>query len=152
MTKRTILKTYSLQRVKETSSLYELNSGGIIKSPSDAGEVFRGVFDMDSMTKEHFVMMSLNTKNKVEALHIVHIGSMNVSVVNSRDVFQMALLDNAASIIVAHNHPSGDTEPSQEDIHVTRRLVEAGKILGIEVLDHIIIGDDSLSLKEKGFV
>lgn len=150
--KRTIMTTYSLQRVKETSQLYNLQSNGIVRSPDDIAEIFKEVFNTEGMTKEHFLLASLNTKNKVEALHVVHIGSLSSSIVHPRDVFQLAILDNAASIIVAHNHPTGDTSPSQEDIQVTRRLKEAGKLMGIELLDHIILGDGHISLKEKGYL
>jgi DNA repair protein RadC len=97
-------------------------------------------------------MLSLNTKNKVIALHVVHIGSVNASIVHPRDIFQLAILDNATSIAIAHNHPSGDTTPSEEDINVTNRINEAGKLMGIELLDHIILGDSYLSLKEKGYL
>lgn len=154
MSKRTIMKTYRVERVRETAKMYELKSGGIVRSPESAEEIFREVFNTDAMTKEHLMLASLNTKNKVEALHIVHIGSLNASIVHPRDVMQLAVLDNAASIILAHNHPSGDPAPSNEDIQVTKRIKDAGKILGIELLDHIILGDfnKSVSLKEKGYI
>jgi len=82
-----------------------------------------------------------------------HIGSLNLSIVHPREVMKPAILSNAAGVIVGHNHPSGNPEPSQEDIQVTKKLVEAGKIIGIEVFDHIILGDEKfVSLKEKGYM
>ena len=92
----------------------------------------------------------MNTKNKVIGVFEISHGNVNSSIVGTREIFQKALLANAVSIILMHNHPSGDPSPSREDIEVTRRIVEAGKIIGIQVLDHIIIGDRYSSLKEKG--
>jgi len=96
--------------------------------------------------------MCLNTKNNVVAVHRCHVGSLNSSIVHPREVFKSAILNNAASVIVAHQHPSDDITPSKEDINVTRRLVDAGKLLGIEVLDHLVVNNESkfTSLKEKG--
>ena len=98
--------------------------------------------------------MMLNTKNQVVGLHRAHVGSLNASIVHPRDVMKCAILNNAASIIVSHQHPSGDPTPSREDIEVTKRIVEAGKILGIEVLDHVIVTytGKHVSLKEKGYL
>src|SRR5699024_12363299 len=96
--------------------------------------------------------MCLNTKNNVVAVHRCHVGSLNSSSVHPREVFKSAILNNAASVIVAHQHPSDDITPSKEDINVTRRLVDAGKLLGIEVLDHLVVNNESkfTSLKDKG--
>ena len=87
-------------------------------------------------------------------LHRAHVGSLNASIVHPREVMKCAILNNAASIIVGHNHPSGDPTPSREDIEVTKRLAEAGKILGIDVLDHVIVTytGKNVSLKEKGYL
>ena len=98
------------------------------------------------------MMMTLNTKNKTIGLNMVSVGSLNSSIVHPREVFKLAILQNARSIIVAHNHPSGDTNPSKEDIESTKRLVEAGKILGIDVLDPLVIGDDYTSLATEGYI
>jgi|SRR5690625_804751 len=146
---KTVLKKYDLKRVVREE--YEEYTK-VAKSPEDLYEMFEEIFNLKSMTREHFVMFSLNTKKYVEGAHLIHVGSLNASIVHPRDVYQLALLDNAASIAVAHNHPSGESQPSQEDIHVTRRLVEAGKILGIELLDHLIIGEGFKSLKELGYI
>jgi len=99
------------------------------------------------------VVICLDTKNQPTAINVCHVGSLNASLVHPREVMKPAILSNAASILVGHNHPSGNSEPSQEDIQVTRKLVEAGKIMGIELLDHIVIGEDEfVSLKEKGYI
>lgn len=102
--------------------------------------------------KEHFFLISLNTKNKVKFVELVSIGTVNTSLVHSREVFRRSIIRGASSIIICHNHPSGNSEPSEEDIGITRRLVEAGKIVGIEVLDHVIIGSKSFSMKERGII
>jgi DNA repair protein RadC len=91
--------------------------------------------------REHFMVLLLNRKNTLIGIHIVSVGSLTASVVHPREVFKAAILGNAAAIICAHNHPSGDPHPSQEDRTLTARLVQAGKLLGIDVLDHVIVGD-----------
>lgn len=95
----------------------------------------------------------MDTKNTVIHRQTIFIGSLNASIVHPREVFREAVRRSAASIICAHNHPSGNPSPSQEDIQVTKRLCEAGKLVGIEILDHLVIGDRKyVSLKEKGYV
>src|SRR5262245_22953081 len=91
--------------------------------------------------REHFVVLLLNQKNRVIGLHTVSIGSLTASVVHPRETFKTAILANAAAILCGHNHPSGDPEPSREDRALTQRLVEAGKLLGIPIVDHIVLGD-----------
>jgi DNA repair protein RadC len=95
---------------------------------------------LDGVDREHFVVFFLDQKNKVIGIHTVSMGSLTASVVHPREVFKGAILSNAATLICGHNHPSGDTVPSQEDRLITTRLVSAGKLLGINVVDHIIIG------------
>jgi DNA repair protein RadC len=88
--------------------------------------------------REYFVVMALDTKNQPTAINVCHIGSLNASLVSPREVMKISVLSNAASILVGHNHPSGNPEPSREDIDVTSRLAEAGKIMGIELMDHSV--------------
>ncbi|MDF2606722.1 MAG: repair protein RadC [Bacillales bacterium] len=122
-----------------------------IRSPHDCADYLK--CEMSTLRQEHFVCLYLNTKNQVISKQTVFIGSLNSSIVHPREVFNTAIRKSAASVICAHNHPSGDPTPSKEDIDVTKRLVECGKIIGIELLDHIIIGDDTyVSLKEKGYL
>ncbi|AXN41657.1 DNA repair protein RadC [Peribacillus butanolivorans] len=123
----------------------------VIRSPEDGANYC--MEEMRFLTQEHFVCLYLNTKNQVLHKTTVFIGSLNASIVHPREVFKEAFRRSAASIICLHNHPSGDPSPSREDIEVTKRLVECGKIIGIEVLDHIIIGEHKyVSLKEKGYL
>lgn len=122
-----------------------------IKSPADGADFI--MEEMRHLNQEHLVAMFLNTKNQIIHRQTIFIGSLNASIVHPREIFREAVRRSAASVICAHNHPSGDPTPSQEDIHVTRRLVEAGKIMGIELLDNLIIGNQSyVSLKEKGYM
>ncbi|MGE7759041.1 RadC family protein [Peribacillus sp. NPDC097895] len=123
----------------------------VIRSPEDGANYC--MEEMRFLSQEHFVCLYLNTKNQVLQKTTVFIGSLNASIVHPREVFKEAFKRSAASIICLHNHPSGDPSPSREDIEVTKRLVECGKIIGIEVLDHIIIGEHKyISLKEKGYL
>ena len=106
-----------------------------------------------SEDREVLLVLCLNTKNDVVAIHRCHVGSLNSSIVHPREVFKSAILNNAASIIISHNHPSFNCSPSSEDIEVTKRIQEAGILLGIELLDHIIVTPSTfLSLKEKGYM
>lgn len=123
----------------------------VIKSPQDGANYV--MEEMRFLSQEHFVCLYLNTKNQVLHKQTVFIGSLNASIVHPREVFKEALKRSAASIICIHNHPSGDPSPSREDIEVTKRLTECGKMLGIELLDHLIIGEQKyVSLKEKGYL
>ena len=109
--------------------------------------------EMSSLQQEHFVVLFLNVKNQVLHKQTIFIGSLNSSIVHPREIFREAVKRSAASIICAHNHPSGNATPSPEDIEVTKRLQEAGYIIGIELVDHVIIGDHQFtSLKEKGYM
>ncbi|MDL4841668.1 RadC family protein [Aquibacillus rhizosphaerae] len=123
----------------------------VIRSPEDGADYV--MEEMRVLKQEHFVVLFLNTKNQVLHRQTIFIGSLNASIVHPREVFREAVKRSAASIICAHNHPSGDPSPSQEDIHVTKRLSECGKMIGIELLDHLVIGDHKfVSLKEKGYL
>ncbi len=120
----------------------------LLLSPED---VYKELKDIRDHKKEHFVIFYLNTLNQEIKRDIISVGTLNTNIVHPREVFEPAVAHLAAHIIVAHNHPSGSLEASSEDIAVTRRLVEAGTILGIEVLDHIIVSQAGFkSLKEMG--
>ncbi len=122
-----------------------------IRSPEDGANYVMN--DMRFLAQEHFVCLYLNTKNQVLHKQTLFIGSLNASIVHPREVFKEAFRRSAASIICIHNHPSGDPTPSREDIEVTKRLVECGRIIGIDILDHLIIGEKKfISLKEKGYL
>jgi DNA repair protein RadC len=120
-----------------------------ISSPADAVALVQ--YEMSAFEQEHLRVMLLNMKNEVLDIIELYHGSLNASMVRVGEVFKPAIRRNAASIIVVHNHPSGDPKPSKEDIAVTRSIVQAGKLLNIEVLDHLIIGQGRyVSLKERG--
>jgi DNA repair protein RadC len=138
----------SLKLVKESSLLYKERH---IRSPEDGYRLMKHF--LDDLDREAFIVISLDTKTQPLSINVCHVGSLNASIVHPREVMKSAILSNAASIMVGHNHPSGNCEPSREDIAVTQRLVEAGKVIGIDLLDHIIVGNDCfVSLKEKGYV
>lgn len=119
----------------------ELDIEDEIRHPGDIVKAVKQLIaDKD---REYLIVFLLNTKNKVNAVQVNSIGSLNSALVHPREVFKSAVMANAASIIIAHNHPSGDTYPSGEDVSITKRLYECSKILGIELLDHIIVGFDS---------
>ncbi len=137
--------------VKEKVGRYELPRK--IGTPENAYKAIAAITSVEEEAQEVFGILILNTKNKIVAVHEISRGTLNSSMVHPREVFKPAVLHNAASIICFHNHPSGDTEPSRNDIETTKRLVEAGKIMGIEVFDHIIVGDEEyVSLKERGVI
>lgn len=138
----------SLKIVRESSLLYDQRR---ITSPDDAANLVKS-FLADS-DRENFIVICLNTKNEPNAIHTVGVGTLNSSQIHPRELFKTSILANSASIIVAHNHPSGDPTPSMEDIEITKRLTDAGKLLGIEILDHIIIGNGTfVSFKQKGLI
>ena len=117
----------------------------MISAPGDALSMLSDIKDQQ---REHFLCLYLNARNQVIHKEIVSIGSLSSAIVHPREVFRTAVAQAAASVILAHNHPSGDVSPSQDDINLTRRLVQAGEIMGIDVLDHLIIGsDDFISLE-----
>lgn len=120
-------------------------------APVQTAEAFRAL--LPDIDREYFVIFILDGKNRIASCNVVSVGSLNSAIVHPREVFKAAILANGACVILAHNHPSGDPQPSNEDISLTRRLKESGDILGIKVLDHIIVGDDSyLSFAERGLL
>lgn len=120
-----------------------------ITSPTDAANLL--MLEMSSLEQEHLRTILLDTKNRVIASPTVYVGNVNSSIIRVSEIFREAVRENATAIIVAHNHPSGDPAPSTEDIQVTRSMVDAGSLLGIEVLDHLVIGHQRfVSLKERG--
>jgi len=122
-----------------------------ITSPQDVSALV--MEDMRYYKKEYFKIILLDTKNKVLDIKTISIGSLNSSIVHPREVFLEAVVKSSASIILLHNHPSGEVQPSREDINITNRLIKAGEIMGIKVLDHIIIGDGTyLSFKEENII
>ena len=117
---------------------------------SDAKDAVAQLSDMRDLKKEHFVALYLNAKNQLVHKETISMGTLNANLVHPREVFEPALKYSAAQIIAAHNHPSGDPKPSEDDLEVTKRLTEAGKMMGIEVMDHVIVSKNSyFSFKEE---
>lgn len=125
----------------------------VIRSPEDVYILAKDFIRLHEESEEYLYMACLNTKNKVTSVFELSHGNVNSSIVGIREMFQKALLANAVSIIVMHNHPSGDCSPSREDVNITKKMKEAGDLIGIEVLDHIIVGENNYcSLKEKSHI
>lgn len=135
-------------KVYESGKVSERKRYNAVTSPSVLYDIIKN--KIQNFSKEHFFVISLDTRNNFIGIDEISIGTLTASLVHPRETFESAIRRHAAHIIIAHNHPSGETEPSEDDLKITRRLVEAGKIMGIEVLDHIIITDTGfLSFKEK---
>ena len=142
-------------RIKLVRESAGLHCNNYISSPEDAAEIAAKHFEDMASDREVFSVILLDVKNRVIGINVVSIGSLSASVVHPREVFKAAILANAANIILTHNHPSGDPAPSKEDISITSRLVQAGRLMDIPVLDHIIIGDNtgrSMSFKASDLI
>jgi DNA repair protein RadC len=137
-----------IQMVREGSFPY---GPKVMKSSADAAALLQSY--LSGADREYFVALLLDAKHRVNALNLVAIGSLSMALVHPREVFKPAVSSNAACMILGHNHPSGDHTPSPEDIELTRRLVRAGELLGIKVLDHIIVGEDGfMSFADRGLI
>lgn len=151
------LPKYKIEQLKAfreiSRRLYETKpyEGARVTSPDVVFDILRNRFM--NLEVEVFTAVLLDTKNQVIDVVDISSGTLNCCVVHPRDVFKVAIRRNSNCLLVSHNHPSNDTTPSAEDINITKRLVEAGNIIGIKVLDHIIVGKDTyLSMKEKGLI
>lgn len=122
----------------------------VVSSPADVNGLLRG--QIANLDRENFVAILLNSKNEVIEVSKVSVGTLSATLVHPREVFKPAIRASAASVILAHNHPSGKVEPSREDKEVTRRMADAAEIIGIEMLDHVILGDGYFSMKEHGLL
>ena len=143
------IQVVGLRMVRESSSI--LYPGRQIRKPQDAADLFRQF--IGECDRESFCILCLNTKNEPTAIHLVSTGTLNTSLVHPRETFKLAILANSAAIIACHNHPSGQSDPSPEDVQITERIRDSGILLGIELLDHLIIGDKNfVSMKERGLM
>jgi len=151
-----MIKEVRVQTVRETGLV-----GESVQKPETVVKVWResvATAQWYDPEKEAFVAMLLDRKNRVKGWNMISLGTVDASLVHPREVFRAAVVDSAASVIVAHNHPSGDPTPSAEDLRVTRQLVAAGKVLGIPVLDHIILGTEAVlppgyvSLRDRAYL
>lgn len=137
-----------IRMIKESSIMYE---GRNVRSPADGYKLFKQF--LGELDREYTVVIGLDTKSQPTVLTVASIGSFNAAIVHSREIYKSLILSNSSSCIICHNHPSGIPDPSPEDIEVTKRLAKAGRILGIEMLDHLVIGHDSfVSLENKDYV
>ena len=149
-----VLQDYqrTFQQIRTRRHWYDLKDCRII-SPSVCYKLLQILLDLKSEPVEKFGIISLNTKNKITGIHIIGTGSIDKLYIEPREVFMAAMINNAKAIIAFHNHPSGEPEPSPGDIFLTQRLKEAGRIMCIELLDHVITGErDYYSLREKGLM
>ena len=138
MTPRGATSLYRLQLVREADYPYDT---GTLTCSASAAKFFRPLFE--GLDREQMAVAFLDAKHRVIGIGIVSIGSLTASIVHPREVFKPAIVSNAAAIIICHNHPSGVPEPSQEDVSLTSRLTQAGEILGIRLLDHVILGEST---------
>jgi DNA repair protein RadC len=150
-----LAKAAQIKAALELSKRLEGDAGEkqkpVVKSPEDVVNIVKS--QLKGKKKEHFLVLCLDTRNRVINCRPVSIGSLDTSIVHPREVFKEAVSSSAASVIFVHNHPSGDPEPSKEDVELTKRLVKAGEIIGIDVLDHIVVCDRSyLSLKASNLL
>jgi len=143
------IQKFSLRVVKENGGRYDIDK--TINNPIAARNLFIEVAELDKRPEEVFVMATIDVRNKVTGLFEVSTGTLNSSLVTPREVFKRAILQNAAGIVLGHNHPSGNTDASSDDINITKKLVKSGKILGVNVVDHIIVGNEGnySSMKEE---
>jgi len=146
LSKPVMVPIYKLLMVKDSAAASPARR---IKSPVDAAAL--AMTYMQDLDREHLIVILLNAKSDIIGINTVAIGGLNTTYVPMREVLKPALLANASAIIVAHNHPSGDPTPSPEDVSITRRIVDAGNLLGIDVLDHVVCGEGRwVSLRERG--
>lgn len=143
------LRVLSLLEInKRNNKLQRGGFGNTIESAKDIFNLF--VEDLKNKKKEHFYALYLDTKNRIiEKPELISTGTLNSSIVHPREIFKEAIKKSANAIILVHNHPSGDCSPSDEDLQITKKLIDAGKLLGIKVLDHVIIGDEFWSWKDN---
>ena len=131
------ISIYDLKLVKEKGTRYDIAKR--ISNGDDTYKAVQEIFELSSCSEENVVMLCLDTKNRINGAFTVSVGSLNSSIVHPREVFKRALKANAASIILAHNHPSQESTPSKEDILCTKRIRDCGELLGIALLDHIVV-------------
>jgi DNA repair protein RadC len=146
------IQKFSLRIVKESGGRYDIDK--YVRNPFQARDLFVEVVELDRRTEEVFAIATLDVKNKVTGIFEVSTGTLTSSLVTPREVFKRAILQNAAGIVLAHNHPSGVADASSDDISITKKLQKAGKIMGINVVDHIIIGsrDNFISMQEENLM
>jgi len=149
-TKRIFLKRIEARFINEM--VRENTPAWVSKRFTSPRQIFEMFYELHLEAKEHFIALHLDGKNRIACYDRVSLGSLNQSIVHPREVFKTACLTSAAAILLVHNHPTGDPSPSREDLDITRRIKEAGDLLGIKLIDHIIIGESYLSFVEQGLL
>jgi len=145
------MKDYTIDELLQM--VHEKANGYNIKRITSAQDVYSLLIDYSLEDREHFILITLDGASKVIEQRVIHIGTLNQSLVHPREVFRPAILDNAAGVIIAHNHPSGTLEASRADIQITQRLKEVAKLVGIELLDHVILSKEGYySLSDEGLL
>lgn len=161
MTYEDLVKIGGIDSAKATTLLaaFELSKRALevndtnLPTISDTKDAIAHLTDLRNLKKEHFVALYINARNKLTHKEVISVGTLTANLVHPREVFEVAMTHAAVEIVVAHNHPSGDPEPSNADLEITKRLVEAGKLMGIKVLNHIIITKENyFSFKDKGLI
>lgn len=147
------MRLYNYKIVREKTEVY-YDGRKSLTSPYSIYEVLKEYYEQNfDMDKEHFSIIMLDTKNKVIGVNLVSMGTLNQTLTHPREIFRPAIMAAANSIFLCHNHPSGNSTPSVEDVSITKRLTEAGQLLGIQVLDHIILGNDNFtSLRQENYM
>jgi DNA repair protein RadC len=146
-----VFKTFKLMLVKEDAGIYDCDKRAV--TSKEAVEILRKVCNITDSPMEKFYLLCLSSRGDVIGIHMMSQGNVNTSVIHPREIFQRAILNNATSIILAHNHPSGDPDPSADDIEVTKLLMKASEVMGIQILDHLVVGDESyVSMADRGLL
>ena len=144
------LKTFQVQFVGEPA---EFPAGSPCRASEDVDRIARSIYGMLDADKEHFLLLAMNNKNRINGFKVISTGSLTASLVHPREVWRAALHLCAAAVVFVHNHPSGEPQPSQENIELTRRLKETGDVLGIRVLDHVVLGNERFfSFSDRGMI
>ena len=147
---QTVMKSKVCAITEERSDEYTNYSS--LSSPESVADLVNSLYNMSSLTEEYIYLLAVDTKNVPVGVFEVSHGTVDCSVVSPREIFMRALLCGAAKIILVHNHPSGNVNPSSEDIRITERIKQAGELMGIVLLDHIIVGDGVFSFKEEHYI
>lgn len=137
--------------IKDKASNYTIDNNKL-SNPQEIARMMTDLYQLDIQAEEYVYMVAFNTKQKPLGVFEISHGTVNASILNPREVYLKALLVGAVNIVLIHNHPSGDTTPSRDDIRSTKRIEEAGQLLGVKLIDHIIIGDSYFSLAEEGYL
>lgn len=146
----TIFQAYSVQLLRESSGTYQLDPDIVLNSAKQVVGIVNSAYNLQNLTQENVILLTADTKLKCVGLYVVHVGSIGQSMFYIPDIFKRVLLSNSERFFLIHNHPSGDSTPSQEDLAATSRVLDASRVMGIDFVDHIVVGyNDHTSIREK---